>query len=130
MRDQAAVTRTAHQVDVLICDHHLPPGSDVPQGAYVLCPPQKDCNYPNPHLAACGVSLKLAQAMLKDNPRFTPIFHSMLKLAAIGTVSDMVPLTTAENRAIVTLGLRELNEDDTAGLDALLHTECEAWPNR
>ena len=67
VRDQAAVDiATAHHVDVLICDHHLPPGSDVPQGAYVLCPPQKDCYYPNPHLAACGVSLKLAQAMLKE----------------------------------------------------------------
>ena len=122
IRDQAAVSlATTHNVDVLICDHHLPPGSDVPQGAVVLCPPQKDCDYPNPHLAACGVSLKLAQAMLCEHPRFEQIFNSMLKLAAIGTVADMVPLTTAENRAIVTLGLRELNEArHGAGLDALL----------
>ena len=127
IRDQAAVNvAQENNVDVLICDHHLPPGSDIPTGAFVLCPPQKDCEYPNPHLAACGVTLKLAQAMLQKNPRFELIFKSMLKLAAIGTVSDMVPLTTAENRAIVSLGLIELNEArHGAGLEALL-SACKA----
>ena len=122
IRDQAAVT-VARQggVDVLICDHHLPPGEDVPEGAMVLCPPQDSCSYPNPHLAACGVSLKLAQAMLADHPKRESILRSMLKLAAIGTISDMVPLTTRENRAIVSLGLHSLNQGrHNPGLQALL----------
>jgi len=122
VRDQAAVdVARAGGVDVLICDHHLPPGEDVPAGALVLCPPQKACTYPNPHLAACGVSLKLAQAMLAESPKFEPVIQSMLKLAAIGTVADMVPLTSAENRAIVILGLRSLNTSRHGpGLTALL----------
>ena len=53
----------------MICDHHLPPGESVPQDAYtVLCPPQDGCEYPNPALAACGVSFKLAQALLSNLP--------------------------------------------------------------
>ena len=35
---------------------------------------------------------------------------SLLKLASIGTVADMVPLNTLENRAIVSLGLQQLNQ--------------------
>ena len=122
IRDQAAVDEAQKgQVDVLICDHHLPSGVDVPKGAFVLCPPQKACSYPNPHLAACGVSLKLAQALLASHRSVDGIFQSMLKLAAIGTVADMVSLTSQENRAIVALGLRALNEDKhNAGLIALL----------
>ncbi|MCB9670211.1 MAG: single-stranded-DNA-specific exonuclease RecJ [Alphaproteobacteria bacterium] len=110
VRDHASVAK-AHEggVDVLICDHHLPPGESVPEEAIVLCPPKAECTYPNPYLAACGVSLKLATALLHDHPRFDLVLRSLLKLAAIGTVADLVPLTSAENRAIVSLGLRELN---------------------
>lgn len=122
IRDQAAVDIARNGgVDVFILDHHLPAGADVPKGALVLCPPQNACNYPNPGLCACGVSLKLAQAMLHHHPKFSAIFQSMLKLAAIGTVADMVPLNSRENRAIVILGLRALNTGThNAGLDALL----------
>ncbi len=122
VRDHASVTAAREGgVDVLICDHHLPDGASVPPNALVLCPPQIDCHYPNPHLAACGVSLKVAQALLAQHPKRDLILRSMLKLAAIGTVADMVPLTTLENRAIVSLGLDALNQDrHTPGLSALL----------
>ena len=47
--------------------------------------------------------------------------NSLLKLAAIGTVADLVPLTTLENRAIVSIGLLELNRGPHApGLHALI----------
>ena len=122
IRDQNAVHAARDGgSEVLICDHHLPSGAEVPQDALVLCPPQKGCTYPNPHLAACGVSLKLAQALLAEHPRLDALVRSLLKLAAIGTVADMVPLTTLENRAIVRLGLDSLNSGNhSPGLDALL----------
>lgn len=122
VRDHEAVAAArAAGVDVLVCDHHLPAGASVPEGATVLCPPQAGCTYPNRHLAACGVSLKLAQALLHDHPNQRAIVSSLLKLAAIGTVADMVPLTTRENRAIVALGLEQLNRGPHApGLQALL----------
>ena len=123
VRDHAAVHRARELgVDVLICDHHLPAGESVPSDAIVLCPPQMDCDYPNAHLAACGVSLKVAQALLEGRANADRITKSLLKLAAIGTVADMVPLTSLENRAIVTLGLAELNRGPhSAGLAALLN---------
>ncbi|NOY26666.1 MAG: single-stranded-DNA-specific exonuclease RecJ, partial [Oligoflexia bacterium] len=123
VRDHAAVQRAAQGgVDVIICDHHLPAGQSVPDAAVaVLCPPQADCLYENPALAACGVSLKLAQALLSAHPRREPILRSMLKIAAIGTVADVVDLSTLENRAIVSLGLQELRRGPhSPGLAALM----------
>ena len=80
VKDHAAVTAAAAAgIDVVICDHHLPAGESVPQDAYtVLCPPQVGCAYPNKSLAACGVSLKLAQAMLPPGPRTDKILLSMM----------------------------------------------------
>ena len=123
VRDHVAVSRAAAQgVDVIICDHHLPDGASVPQDAHaVLCPPQDGCPYPNKALAAVGVSLKLAQALLESHPRQEAILRSMLKVAAIGTVADVVDLSTPENRAIVAYGIQGLRAGRHApGLHALL----------
>ncbi|HMV67235.1 MAG TPA: single-stranded-DNA-specific exonuclease RecJ, partial [Myxococcota bacterium] len=129
VRDHASVARAREAgVDVIICDHHLPAGMNVPAGAIVLCPPQEGCPYPNRSLAACGVSLKLAQALLADHPRRDRVLRSLLKLAAIGTVADLVPLSTPENRAIVSLGLEALNTGPhNPGLAALLDV-CRLAP--
>jgi single-stranded-DNA-specific exonuclease len=115
-------------VDVIICDHHLPPGESVPKDANaVLCPPQEGCNYPNPALAACGVSLKLAQALLDYSPKYKSrkqeLLRSMMKIVAIGTIADVVSLATLENRSIVSIGLQELRcptHRHKPGLQALL----------
>lgn len=123
VRDHRAVDRaTDLGVDVLICDHHLPPGEDVPERAYaVLCPKQDRCSYPNAELAACGLALKLAQALLDGHPKQSEILASLVKIAAIGTVADMVGLNTRENRAIVAEGLAGLSRPSrNHGLNALL----------
>lgn len=123
VRDHDAVDRArALGLDVLICDHHLPAGEAVPQNATsVLCPPQAGCTYPNAALAACGVSLKVAQALLQTHPRRDTLLRSFLKLAAIGTVADVVDLSTTENRAIVALGMAELARGNhSPGLAALM----------
>ncbi len=111
-----------HNIDVIVFDHHLPKGGEVPEDAYaVVCPPQKGCPYPNKSLAACGISFKLAQAMLKDHPKRDLILRSMTKLAALGTVADVVSLRELENRAIVASGLSALNNDHLSpGLEALI----------
>ncbi|MEL6343664.1 MAG: single-stranded-DNA-specific exonuclease RecJ [Myxococcota bacterium] len=123
VKDHPAVD-FAHEagVDVIVCDHHLPAGESVPENAYaVLCPPQDACTYPNKSLAACGVSLKLAQALLRDHPKYEALLRSMLKVAAIGTVADVVDLSGLENRAIVSLGIEQLRTGRHApGLQALL----------
>jgi len=123
VRDHAAVRRARDGgVDVIVCDHHLTEGGTVPDAALaVLCPPQEGCTYPNRSLAACGVSFKLAQCLLDGHPRRDDLLRSLLKLAAIGTVADVVNLGIQENRAIVSLGLAALSAGPNApGLTALL----------
>lgn len=111
-------------IDLIICDHHLPDGEDVPADAFaVLCPKgSSGIDYPNKHLAACGVALKLADALLDTHPKRTSILASLAKLTAIGSVADMVDLSQIENRAIVAHGLRALSEPSrNHGLQALLN---------
>ena len=134
VRDHISVNAAvAGGVDVLICDHHLPPGQSVPAEAHaVLCPPQYGCTYPNPGLAACGVAFKLAQALISNHPKYKNdpqlqqrFYLSLLKIVSIGTVADMVPLSTMENRAIVSLGLQQLRQplrSHSMGLQALLES--------
>lgn len=124
VRDERPIALArAHGIDVIILDHHLPVGEGVPPSAYaVLCPPQAGCPYPNKSLAACGISLKFAQALLKDHAMYPLILRSLTKLAAMGTVADVVSLLDPENRAIVAVGLDALNHDNhKPGLAALLN---------
>jgi single-stranded-DNA-specific exonuclease len=110
-------------IDLIICDHHLPDGEDVPAEAFaVLCPKgSSGVDYPNKSLAACGVSLKLADALLTGREKRESILASLAKLAAIGTIADMVDLSASENRAIVAHGLQSLNQrSNNPGLRALL----------
>jgi single-stranded-DNA-specific exonuclease len=99
-------------IDLIICDHHLPDGEEIPEAAYaVLCPKgASGIGYPNKHLAACGVALKLASALLDKHPRREVMTASLAKLAAIGTIADLVDLGEVENRAIVTEGLQGLGQ--------------------
>ncbi|MSP55933.1 MAG: hypothetical protein EXR69_10075 [Myxococcales bacterium] len=123
VRDHATVSLARSLgVDVVVLDHHLPAGETVPADAVaVVCPPQPGCTYANKALAACGVSTKLATALLANDPRRDTFLPSLWKLAAIGTVADIVDLSTLENRALVALGLAELNRGPHgAGLSALL----------
>lgn len=109
-------------IDVIVLDHHLPKGCGVPEDAYaVLCPLQPNCQYPNKSLAACGISLKFSHAMFAEMNNLEAFLKSLMMLAALGTVADVVSLRDLENRAIVTLGLEGLNHDiRNIGLKALL----------
>ncbi|MBO0799165.1 MAG: single-stranded-DNA-specific exonuclease RecJ, partial [Blastocatellia bacterium] len=96
---------------------------DVPAEAFaVLCPKgSSGVDYPNKHLAACGVSLKLADALLDGHAKRLALLASLAKLTAIGTIADMVDLSANENRAIVAHGLKALCErSNNPGLRALL----------
>jgi single-stranded-DNA-specific exonuclease len=57
--------------------------------------------------------------LLRDDPRRDRMMDSFLKLAAIATVADVVPLT-GENRVIVKRGLAGLRQVRNPGLRALL----------
>jgi single-stranded-DNA-specific exonuclease len=109
-------------IDVIVTDHHLPE-AELPPALAVLNPNQPGCPYPEKNLCGVGVAFKLAQGLLQtlDWPagKLRRILRSFLKLVAIGTVADVVPLS-GENRVIVRHGLEGLSVIRNPGLRALL----------
>ena len=105
-------------VDLIITDHHEPEG-ELPCALAVINPKRHDCSYPDKYLAGVGVALKLVQALCQraEKTRWLPAF---VKVAAIGTLADVVPLV-GENRVIARLGLGSLSRGPhTIGLRSLL----------
>jgi single-stranded-DNA-specific exonuclease len=120
----AEVVRRANElaIDVIITDHHLPEAV-LPAALAVLNPNRPDCGYPDKNLCGVGVAFKLVQALFDslDWPaaKRERVTASFLKLVAIGTVADVVPLM-GENRILVKHGLRGLGDVRNHGLRALL----------
>ncbi|MGB0064544.1 MAG: single-stranded-DNA-specific exonuclease RecJ [Terracidiphilus sp.] len=123
-------------LDLIVTDHHLPAGAPtdrsssvgsgdahdaVPAALAILNPNQPGCSYPEKNLCGAAIALKLAQALLerRDPARAREkTLPSFLKMAAIATIADAVPLR-GENRTIAAIGLRELRRPIGAGLRAL-----------
>ena len=104
-------------VDCIVTDHHLPDGH-LPPACAILNPRRPDCAYPEKSLAGVGVAFKLAQALLGE--RMTErLLTSFLKVVAIGTIADVVPLL-GENRVIARFGLEALRQPAQSGLAALM----------
>jgi single-stranded-DNA-specific exonuclease len=115
---EAALRAREVGIDLIITDHHEPEGT-LPPALAVINPKRPDCAYPDKYLAGVGVALKLVQALCAraDKAKWLPAF---VKIAAIGTLADVVPLV-GENRVIAKLGLGSLSTGrHTVGLRALL----------
>ena len=119
IRSSAAAIRARELgIDLVVTDHHEP-DIMLPPALAVINPKRSDCPYPDKNLAGVGVVLKLVQALCQrtDHTRWLPGF---IKIAALGTVADVVPLR-GENRVIAKLGLDQLSRGPhTTGLRALL----------
>jgi single-stranded-DNA-specific exonuclease len=120
---QAAETARRVGLDLIVTDHHLPDaGESLPNALAVLNPNQPGCDYPCKALCGAGVAFKIAQALFarfkneSDQAKLTPSF---LKMVAIATIADAVPLV-GENRVIARLGLEGLRRPVNGGLKALL----------
>ena len=113
----AAETARRLGLDLIVTDHHLPGPEGVPHACAVLNPNQSACTYPSKNLCGAGVAFKLAQALLEKSGR-ARLLPSFLKIAALGTIADIVPLA-GENRIIAKLGLAGLRQPVNLGLKAL-----------
>ena len=105
-------------LDLIITDHHEPDAA-LPPAFAVINPKRPDCSYPDKDLAGVGVALKLVQALCRaaDREKLLPGF---IKVAAIGTLADVVPLV-GENRVIAKVGLDLLSRGPhKVGLRSLL----------
>jgi single-stranded-DNA-specific exonuclease len=124
----AATEAKALGLDLIVTDHHLPDDArGIPEAVAVINPAQPGCGYPFKGLCGAAVAFKLAHAILRaacesDSERERlerTLVPSFLKLVAIATIADSVPLD-GENRVIAALGLRELRNPVQAGLRALM----------
>ncbi len=105
-------------IDLIITDHHEP-DAELPDAVAVVNPKRHDCSYPDKNLAGVGVALKLVQALCARAGRSAWV-PGFVKVAAIGTLADVVPLV-GENRVIAKLGLEMLSKGPhKVGLRSLL----------
>jgi single-stranded-DNA-specific exonuclease len=113
-------------LDLIVTDHHLPDAEDeLPVALAILNPNQPGCPYPEKFLCGAAIAFKLAQAVLERHDRRQnltrtrdKILPSFLKMVAIATVADAVPLK-GENRVLAAIGIRELHRPAGLGLRAL-----------
>ncbi len=128
----AATEAKALGLDLIVTDHHLPDDyAGLPEAIAVLNPAQPGCPYPFKSLCGAAVAFKLAHALLlaqahtQADPASslhhlnTRLLPSFLKLVAIATIADSVPLV-GENRVLASLGLRELANPVQPGLRELM----------
>ena len=124
-------------MDLIVTDHHLPDAeTGLPDAVAVVHPSQPGCGYPYKDLCGAAVACKLAEALLRQAAGMSAgqrgglreisvevidakLLPSFLKLLAIATIADAVPLTD-ENRTIVSLGLASLQEPRQHGLRVLM----------
>ena len=114
----AGETAQRRGIDLIVTDHHLPQANGVPKALAVVNPNQDGCDYPCKSLCGAGVAFKIAQALLQETGR-ERLLPSFLKMVAIATIADAVPLI-GENRVFAKLGLEGLRKPVNAGLRALL----------
>src|ERR1700758_2769005 len=118
----AAETAARVGVDLIVTDHHLPGHNGIPSALAVLNPNQPGCGYPCKALCGAGVAFKLAQGLMErklDRPDQSRLLTSFMKVVAIATIADAVPLVD-ENRVFAKLGLEALRSPVNIGLKALL----------
>jgi single-stranded-DNA-specific exonuclease len=103
--------------EVIIVDHHEPLVG-VPKAFVIVDPKQEDDSYPFKGLANVGVTFNLCIELLgKDISK--SLKNSFLELAALGTISDMVP-QIEQNQEIIEEGLRSLKNTFRPALRAFL----------
>jgi single-stranded-DNA-specific exonuclease len=120
-------------LDIIITDHHSL-GPELPN-AFAVVNPKRDQEPVERMLAGVGVAYKFAEALTlafnQNQSRsrrrrggittIEPVrLETLLDLVAIGTVADLAPLDSLENRLLVRRGLRYLNQADRPGVRALL----------
>lgn len=105
--------------DVIVTDHHEV-GDLLPGAVAVVNPQRSDSQYPYRDLSGVGVAFRVGEAVVRHlGLPVSSYRRAFVDLAAIGTVTDIMPLTS-ENRAIVREGLSALRETRKVGLRALM----------
>ena len=105
-------------IDFIICDHHVPDDT-LPCAIATLNPKRTDDTYPFKNLCGCGVGFKFMQGFARSNGIPFSQLQPMLDLCAVSVAADLVPVE-GENRILAYHGLRQLNQDPSVGLKAII----------
>ena len=105
-------------IDFIICDHHVP-DDELPCAVAILNPKRVDSTYPFKDLCGCGVGFKFMQAFAKNNGiAFTQLIP-LLEFCAVSIAADIVPVL-GENRILAYHGLKQLNQNPSIGMKAII----------
>lgn len=105
-------------IDFIICDHHVP-DEILPPAVAILNAKREDNTYPYEHLSGCGVGFKFMQAFAINNGIEFHHLIPLLDLVAVSIASDIVPIM-GENRILAYHGLKQLNNNPSVGLKAII----------
>ncbi len=105
-------------IDFIICDHHVP-DEGMPSAVAILNPKRPDTTYPFCHLSGCGVGFKFMQAFASNNGIPFSRLIPLMDFCAVSIASDIVPVL-GENRILAFHGLRQLNQNPSVGLKAII----------
>ena len=105
-------------IDFIICDHHVP-DEVMPPAVAILNPKREDDSFPFKHLCGCGVGFKFMQAFAKNNGIPFSNLIPLLDFVAVSIAADIVPVTD-ENRILAFHGLKQLNQNPSIGLKAII----------
>ena len=107
-------------IETIITDHHEP-AEELPKAIAVVDAKRKDNKYEYRNLAGVGVVFKLIQALSIKLELDQKEYLKYLDIVCVGTISDIVPLTD-ENRVIVKLGLKLVEQTKNLGLKEILQS--------
>ena len=105
-------------IDFIICDHHVP-DETMPPAVAILNPKRPDDSYPFKSLCGCGVGFKFMQAFAKNNNIPFSRLVPLLDFCAVRIAADLVPVID-ENRILAFHGLKQLNQNPSLGLKAII----------
>lgn len=105
-------------IDFIICDHHVP-DEKLPDAVAILNPKREDDPYPFKDLCGCSVGFKFMQAFAKNNGIPFSRLIPLLDLCAVSIAADIVPVVD-ENRILAFHGLKQLNQNPSVGLKAII----------
>jgi single-stranded-DNA-specific exonuclease len=121
-------------LEVVVIDHHLMRGEEIPHVAALVNPNRPDDTSGQGHLAAAGVTFVLLAALNRearrrglfgDSPE--PDLRQWLDLAAMGAICDVTELR-GFNRALAAQGLKVMSGWRNPGLKALLEVAKSEGP--
>ena len=105
-------------IDFIICDHHVP-DDELPCAVAILNPKRLDSTYPFKDLCGCGVGFKFMQAFAKNNGIPFSQLIPLLDFCAVSIAADIVSVM-GENRILAFHGLKQLNQNPSVGMKAII----------